>query len=66
MENAIYFFAQEVIALAASALRHEPGHAQALAAMRTAFDALAADDQAWCRETLDKLDKLDKPPKPAA
>ena len=49
------FFAFEVMALTARALGDESGLGQALAAMRTAFGTLSADDQAGCRETLDKL-----------
>jgi hypothetical protein len=50
------FFAAEALGLPARALGDGAGHASALATARQAFDALAPDDQAWCRATLDKLE----------
>jgi hypothetical protein len=52
------FFAAEALGLPARALGDAAGHASALATARQAFDALAPDDQAWCRATLDKLEGL--------
>ena len=49
------FFAAEALCLPARALGDGAGHAAAQACARQAFDALAADDQAWCRATLDKI-----------
>lgn len=49
------FFAAEVLARAAQALGDERAHADALATAQSAFAALAAADQAWCRATLDKI-----------
>jgi len=49
------FFGLEVLVLSARALG-DPATAEAsLAAMRQAFDGLSADDQVWCRATLEKL-----------
>jgi hypothetical protein len=49
------FFAHEALALAARAAGETPTADHALAAARADFDALAADDQGWCRATLDTL-----------
>lgn len=50
------FFAAEALALPALALGDGASHASAAATARQAFAALAPDDQAWCRVTLDKID----------
>lgn len=49
------FFAAEALALPSRALGDSAGDAAALASARQAFDALAPDDQAWCRATLDRI-----------
>ncbi|MBK7471656.1 MAG: hypothetical protein IPI73_14610 [Betaproteobacteria bacterium] len=49
------FFAAEALALPARALGDGACDAQAVATARQAFAALAQDDQAWCRTTLDKI-----------
>lgn len=50
------FFAAEALCLPLRALGDGAGHKAALAGARQAFDALAADDRAWCRATLDKIE----------
>ena len=50
------FFAAEALCMAARALGDGRARAGALDTARRAFDALSPDDQAWCRQTLDKLD----------
>lgn len=49
------FFAWEALALCARAQADDDAHAQALQHAAHAFAALAPDDQAWCRATLDQL-----------
>ncbi len=49
------FFGWEVMALAEQALGDGPAQAAALDQARAAFEQLGADDQVWCRATLDKL-----------
>ncbi len=49
------FFGWEALALAGAAAGDPAGHARALAQARAAFARLPADDQAWCRASLDKL-----------
>lgn len=49
------FFGSEALARAERALGHTAEAAAAVAAARSAFDALPAADQAWCRKTLDAL-----------
>jgi len=49
------FFAHEAAALAEAAAGDTAARALAVARARAAFERLAADDQAWCRETLLKL-----------
>ncbi len=49
------FFAAEALAGPALALGDTPAHAAAVATARQAYAALPADDQAWCRATLDRL-----------
>ncbi len=50
------FFAAEALCLPLRALGDDAGRKAALAGARQAFDALAADDRAWCRATLDKIE----------
>ncbi len=50
------FFAAEALGLPARALSDRAKHAAAVATARKAFAELSADDQGWCRATLDKLD----------
>lgn len=49
------FFAAEALAGPALALGDTPAHAAAVTTARQAYAALPADDQAWCRATLDRL-----------
>lgn len=49
------FFAAETLALAARALGDEPAHGKAIDKAKVAFAALQAEDQDWCRATLEKL-----------
>jgi hypothetical protein len=60
------FFAQEALALAHAALGDAAAPsaavAAAVAAASTAFAELDADDQAWCRATLQRLHSLQAPP----
>lgn len=49
------FFGHEVLALAARALGDDSAFDGALAAMRSAFGALAEGDRAWCASTLDAI-----------
>lgn len=48
------FFGHDALARAERAAGNLEGQAQALATMRLCFDQLGADDQAWCRDTLDR------------
>ena len=52
-------FGWEALGLVERAAGNATGHAHALAKARTAFDALAPDDQGWCRESVDKLASAD-------
>jgi hypothetical protein len=47
------FFGHDVLARAERALGHTAAQAAAVAAMQDAFKQLSADDQAWCKATLD-------------
>ena len=49
------FFAAEALALAAAALGDGSAQQAALHTARASFDALPADDQGWCRATLERL-----------
>jgi hypothetical protein len=49
------FFAHEAAALAEAAAGDSAARDQAVTQAHAAFERLAADDQAWCRETLLKL-----------
>jgi hypothetical protein len=49
------FFAAEALALPARAQGDNGVHTAAVATARQAFAVLPAEDQAWCRATLDKL-----------
>ena len=49
------FFAAEALALASAALGDGAAQQAALHTARVSFDALPADDQVWCRATLDRL-----------
>ena len=49
------FFGHEALALACQAAGDGAGLAASRTAMQQAFDELAADDQAWCRATLEAV-----------
>lgn len=48
------FFGHDALASAERAAGRPEAHAQSLAVMRACFEQLSADDQAWCRATLDR------------
>ncbi len=49
------FFGHEALVLVERARGDEAAAQASLAQMRDSFERLCADDQAWCRETLDRL-----------
>ena len=49
------FFGWEALGVVARAAGHRAEHAQAVERARAAFAELAADDQGWCRASLDNL-----------
>lgn len=52
------FFGFEALALAEHSAGNPMAVADAVAAARTAFEQIDADDQTWCAETLKKLDAI--------
>jgi hypothetical protein len=50
-----WFFGHEALALIERAAGHADAQAQAVLAMKGAFDRLDEGDKAWCRATLDKV-----------
>jgi hypothetical protein len=49
------FFGWEALGLVEHSAGNAAGHAQAVRNAQAAFEALSADDQGWCRPSLDKL-----------
>ena len=49
------FFGWEALGMVERAAGNTAGHAQAVRHAQAAFEALSADDQGWCRPSLDKL-----------
>ena len=52
------FFACEALALAEDARGHAASAAAAVAGARESYEKLSGDDQAWCKDTLDRLSRL--------